>query len=58
MSVVLFGEVGLGGELRPVPHVERRIVEAAKYGFSRIVMPKARGKGRGRYKEVSQTHEA
>ncbi len=36
---VIIGEVGLGGEIRPVPHIERRINEAAKLGFSRAVFP-------------------
>ena len=34
-----FGEIGLGGEVRQVQQVERRIVEAARLGFKRIVMP-------------------
>ena len=36
---VIIGEVGLGGEIRPVPHIERRINEAAKLGFSKVVFP-------------------
>ena len=31
-SVVL-GEVGLGGEIRPVPHLEARLAEARRLGF-------------------------
>lgn len=30
---------GLGGELRPANHIERRIMEAAKLGFSHIIVP-------------------
>ena len=30
---------GLGGELRPVAHIERRVVEAAKLGFKTILVP-------------------
>jgi DNA repair protein RadA/Sms len=34
------GEVGLAGEVRAVPQVERRIAEAARLGFRRIVVPR------------------
>jgi DNA repair protein RadA/Sms len=40
-STAFFGEIGLGGELRPVPGGQERIVEAAKHGFKRIIVPKA-----------------
>lgn len=33
------GEVGLAGEIRPVPRIEQRIQEAAKLGFKRILIP-------------------
>jgi DNA repair protein RadA/Sms len=33
--------VGLGGELRPVGNIERRIAEAAKLGFKTFVIPAA-----------------
>ncbi len=36
-----FGEIGLGGELRPVPGGQERILEASKHGFKRIIVPKA-----------------
>ena len=36
---VVFGEVGLSGEVRSVGHVERRLAEAAKLGFPRAVVP-------------------
>jgi DNA repair protein RadA/Sms len=36
-----FGEVGLGGELRPVMQAERRIAEAATMGFKRVLLPEA-----------------
>ena len=35
-KVCFAGEVGLSGEIRPVPQVERRIAEAAKLGFEEI----------------------
>lgn len=37
---VVFGEVGLGGEVRSVIGVEKRIAEAKKLGFTRAVGPK------------------
>lgn len=38
-GTVLFGEVGLTGEIRPVAHPERRTIEAARLGFTRCVLP-------------------
>jgi len=40
-DVVMTGEIGLGGEIRPVPQIERRIGEAEKLGFKQMVIPKA-----------------
>ena len=39
VDLVAFGEVGLGGELRQVAHVARRLAEAARLGFRRAVVP-------------------
>ena len=39
--LVVMGEVGLGGEVRPVQHADLRIREAMKLGFTRCVMPEA-----------------
>ena len=36
---VVIGEVGLGGEVRSVSNIEKRIQEAAKLGFKRIIIP-------------------
>ncbi|MBQ7038388.1 MAG: DNA repair protein RadA [Clostridia bacterium] len=38
-GVVAFGEVGLAGELRAVSGAEQRIAEAARLGFTRIIVP-------------------
>jgi DNA repair protein RadA/Sms len=38
-TVLLFGEVGLGGEVRAVTHSEQRIREAQKMGFTRCLLP-------------------
>ena len=37
----MFGELGLTGEIRPVPYGEVRLREAAKHGFRRAVVPRA-----------------
>lgn len=39
-DAVFLGEVGLGGELRAVGQVERRLAEAARMGFRRVLLPK------------------
>ena len=39
--VVIFGEVGLAGEVRAVARVEQRIREAEKMGFKRAILPQA-----------------
>ncbi|HEX2167197.1 MAG TPA: DNA repair protein RadA, partial [Longimicrobiales bacterium] len=36
---VYLGEVGLGGELRPIGQIERRLAEAARMGFRRAYVP-------------------
>jgi len=41
---VAVGEVGLGGELRSISQIEKRIVESEKLGFSRIFIPSANKK--------------
>lgn len=38
---VIFGEVGLAGEIRPVPNGQERLREAAKHGFKRAIVPYA-----------------
>jgi DNA repair protein RadA/Sms len=40
-DLVAFGEVGLTGEIRPVPYGEERLREAAKHGFRRALVPRA-----------------
>ncbi|MCC5578539.1 DNA repair protein RadA [Microtetraspora sp. AC03309] len=39
-GLVVLGEVGLAGELRPVRDVRRRLAEAARLGFTRALVPK------------------
>ena len=38
-QTVMFGEVGLAGEIRTVPYAEQRIREAEKLGFTRCILP-------------------
>jgi DNA repair protein RadA/Sms len=40
-SLVAFGELGLAGEIRPVPFGEERLREAAKHGFTSALVPEA-----------------
>ena len=40
-GLVVFGEIGLAGEIRPTPRGQERLKEAAKLGFSIAVIPKA-----------------
>jgi DNA repair protein RadA/Sms len=39
-DLVVFGEVGLSGEIRPVPSGQERLKEAAKHGFRRAIVPR------------------
>ena len=41
MARLVFGEVGLSGEIRPVPNGQERLLEAAKHGFKRAIVPLA-----------------
>lgn len=39
-DMVVLGEIGLAGEIRPVPNGQERLREAAKHGFKRAIAPK------------------
>jgi DNA repair protein RadA/Sms len=39
-GLVVFGEVGLSGEVRPVPSGQERLKEAQKHGFKTVILPK------------------
>lgn len=43
-GIVVFGEVGLGGEIRSVASVDRRVAEAKKLGFIQAIAPKSAAK--------------
>ena len=40
-ELIVFGEIGLSGEIRPVASGQERIKEAAKHGFKKAIVPKA-----------------
>mgnify|MGYP000160840673 FL=1 len=40
-TLIVFGEVGLAGEIRPCPRGQERLKEAAKLGFTLAIIPKA-----------------
>lgn len=39
-GLIAFGEIGLGGEIRSVSHIEQRIKEAERMGFTTCIIPK------------------
>lgn len=43
-NAVVFGEVGLSGEVRHVPHIDKRVAEAKKLGFDSAIGPIQKGK--------------
>ena len=60
-GTVVFGEIGLGGEVRAVSQTGTRLKEAAKLGFHRAILPKARGRGASEAaiarQEIGRLHE-
>ncbi|MBV1908910.1 MAG: DNA repair protein RadA [Kangiellaceae bacterium] len=40
-DLIVFGEIGLAGEIRPVPNGQERIKEAIKHGFKNVITSKA-----------------
>ncbi|PIQ36186.1 MAG: DNA repair protein RadA [Lysobacterales bacterium CG17_big_fil_post_rev_8_21_14_2_50_64_11] len=51
-KTVAFGEVGLSGEIRPVPNGDERLKEAATHGFKRAIVPAANAPRRNPYKDM------
>jgi DNA repair protein RadA/Sms len=49
-KTIAFGEVGLSGEIRPVPNGEERLKEAATHGFKRAIVAKANAPKSTHYK--------
>ena len=54
-NTIFVGEVGLGGEVRPVPGTDRRLAEAQRLGFDRAFVS-ARGKAQGSIDTVPIRH--
>ncbi len=48
----MFGEVGLSGEIRPVPNGEERLKEASKHGFETAIIPAANKPRKDVYKNM------
>lgn len=44
-QAIIIGEVGLGGEIRSVGHIDKRIQEAEKLGFKSVIIPSGNEKG-------------
>ena len=57
-NAVVFGEVGLSGEVRHVPHIEKRVAEANKLGFEAIIGPILKGKKLANYFGVKDVKSA
>lgn len=58
-NAVVFGEVGLSGEVRHVPQMEKRLAEAKKMGFEAAIGPKVRnGKNPSHLTPVSTVRDA
>ena len=41
VDLIVFGEIGLAGEIRPVPNGQERLKEAVKHGFRQAIIPQA-----------------
>jgi DNA repair protein RadA/Sms len=54
-ETVVFGEIGLAGEVRAVARAEARLKEAAKLGFTRAIVPVRRGGGGGAFPGIALT---
>ncbi len=55
-DTVVFGEVGLSGEVRHVPHVDKRLNEAKKLGFSGAIGPKPKAGGSTKPAKLAGLH--
>jgi DNA repair protein RadA/Sms len=57
-DAVVFGEVGLSGEVRHVASIEKRTAEAKKLGFKTVIGPRASSVKSTSYKQISDVREA
>ncbi len=53
-ETVIFGEIGLSGEVRPVSQMESRLKEGAKLGFGAAIMPRRRQRGERGEAEIAR----
>ena len=51
-KLIVFGEVGLAGEVRPVQRGQERLREAATHGFRRAIVPRANVPKAARFKDM------
>ncbi len=51
-ETVIMGEIGLGGEIRTVSRIERRLSEASKLGFKHAIIPQGNQKGLNKVKGI------
>lgn len=54
-ETVVLGEVGLSGEIRTISYIDKRINEAVKLGFKRIILPKSNLKTFSSHKDIQLT---
>jgi DNA repair protein RadA/Sms len=57
-KLVVFGEVGLAGEIRPAPRGQERLKEAAKLGFTRALIPGSKSSQAGHSRHGSDCRQA
>lgn len=57
-NAVVFGEVGLSGEVRHVPFIDKRLAEAKKLGFDTAIGPVIKGKQPAKYAGVKDVRSA
>lgn len=57
-NAAVFGEIGLSGEIRHVPHIDKRVAEAKKLGFEVAIGPTTAGKKDTFLHSVSSVREA
>lgn len=56
-DIITFGEIGLAGEIRPVPNGLERLREAAKHGFKRAIIPMANKPKKSEYPKDDPLHQ-
>ena len=57
-ETVIFGEIGLSGEVRAVAQTDQRLKEAEKLGFTRAILPKSKGVGGAKKAKAKTSKDA